>query len=615
VAKNHLPNVSPRNATFFAMVVVVAVLYFARVVFIPLALAVLLSFLLAPLTIRLRHWRFGRVPSVLCVVTLAIGVLAVTGGLVVVQLSDLARQLPEYQENIRKKLHSVRDSSSGTINRMTRVIHAFSEELTPPVPQKNTPGEVKPVPVEIRRNAFSPLDAVSHIMGSVLNVVFTASIVTVFVIFMLFQREDLRDRFIRLIGDGQINITTQALDDAAHRVSRYLLAQLALNVGFGVLAGIGLFFLHVPNPVLWAAIAALMRYVPYLGIWIAAAMPASVALALNPGWLEPLGIFGLYFGIDMTVINFIEPLLYGNSTGISPIGILVAAVFWTWLWGAIGLLLATPLTVCLVVLGRYVPSLEFLSVMLGDQPVLSPDKRFYQRLLAMDVEEASEIAQKFLQEKKSLETLYDELIVPALVLAEEERHRGRLDRERQQYIVQNTRMLVDDFGERAEEIMESGTHSKAAVSRPPSPLGQLPSDDNVSILSMPARDEADEIGALMLAQLLNRKGIVTKSVLASLASERLQEISRGRMQVVCIAAIPPFGYLHARYLTKRLRQEFPDVRVVVAILSYGDATELKKREPHIPADDIVTSLKQATSLLVPLATCDPESHGRATFSS
>ncbi len=611
MAMNPRPNSSPANTTMLAVVVVVTVLYFARVVFIPFALAILLSFLLAPLVIRLRHWHFGRVPSVLCVVGLALVLMATMGTLVTIQFTDLAHRLPEYQENIRNKLHSVRDSSSGTINRLTRVLHDFSEELTPTVSPKTTPGEVKPVPVEIHGNAFSPVDAVGQILGSVLNVFVTGGIVVVFVIFILFQREDLRDRLIRLMGAGQINLTTKALDDAAHRVSRYLLAQLGLNAGFGVLAGAGLYFMGVPNPVLWGVLAAMLRYVPYLGIWLAAAMPAAVALATGPGWWEPVGIFGLYFGIDLLVLNFVEPLLYGSSTGISPLGILLAAVFWTWLWGPIGLLLATPLTVCLVVGGRYVPSLEFLNVLLGDQPVLSPDKRFYQRLLAMDIEEATEIAKDFLRKTKSLEQLYDQVIIPALSLAEEDRHRGRLDDKRRRFIIENSRFLVEDFGERADELMAGEpAHGKVGKEMQPGPDSEVAAD--VRVLSMPARDEADELGALMLAQLLNRKGVGTKAVTASLASEQLEEASRARIKLVCITAVPPFGYLHARYLTKRFRAQFPDVKIVVAVLTQGDANEMKQREPEIPADEIVTSLRQAVTVMGALLPCAMEQAPGAT---
>lgn len=612
MAIDQRPNDGSRSTTLLTLVVVLAGLYFARVVFIPFALAILLAFLLAPLVIRLRHWNIPRVPSVVLVVSFAFVVIAVIGGVMVVQFGDLARRMPEYQDNIRAKLHSVRDSSSGTINRLTRAIHDFSEDLTPHVPAKETPGEVKPVPVEIRGNGFSPLQAVRGIVGSLISVGFTAGIVVVFVIFMLFQREDLRDRFIRLLGSGRIHLTTKALDDAAHRLSRYLLAQLALNVLFGVIAALGLMLMGVPNPIMWGGLAVLLRYIPYLGIWVAAIMPALVSLATNPGWLEPIGIFALYFGIDLLVINFLEPLVYGGSTGISPMAILVAAIFWTWLWGPIGLLLSTPLTVCLVVIGRYVPSLEFLSIILGDQPVLTPEKRFYQRLLAMDVEEATDIALEFLKEKKSLEKLYDVVIVPALALAETDRHRGRLDKEHEQFIVDHARIIVEDLCERFDELVPEEDAARTLARRN---LQAAAADGDPTVIAVPARDEMDEVSAIMLAQLLTRRGISAKAAPAGLLSERLETVANAQVPIACVIAIPPLGYLHARYAARRLQQQMPNAKVIVALLNGGDPNVVRKRQPAIPADEIVTSMHQALASIIALAPCTREQPEQAAFSS
>src|SRR6266478_9768 len=461
VANGNRPTNSAGAATLLTLVVVVAALYFARAVFIPLALAVLLAFLLAPLVVRLRHWGLGRVPSTMIVVLFSFLMIAIIGGVMTSQLADLAHKMPVYEQNISRKLESLKTSGGGMISRITRVARNVTEALTPtPVPAKTQPGEERPVPVEIRRTSFSPLEVIRNVLGSVLNVVLTAAIVIVFVIFLLFPREDLRDRLIRLLGAGSVNVTTQALDEAAQRVSRYLLALLGVNIAYGLVVGIGLYFIGVPNPLLWGLMAGLLRYIPYLGIWIAAAMPAAVAFGVEPGWVQAIIIFGLYLGVDLLIYNFVEPQLYGTSTGISPIAILVAAVFWTWLWGPVGLLLATPLTVCLVVLGRYVPSLEFLSVLLSDEPVLAPETRFYQRLLAMDVEEATEVAEEFLKDK-SLEALDDEVLIPALTLAERDRHRGKLDDTHEQFVLQNTRLLAEDMAERAEDLIAGNKTAKA----------------------------------------------------------------------------------------------------------------------------------------------------------
>ncbi len=597
-------NPAPKYTTFIAVLIVMALLYFAREVFIPFSLALLFSFLLAPLVVRLRRWHLGRIPSVLIVVSLAFTIIAIVGGLVSLQLTDLGHQLPQYRENITHKLHSIHASSSGVINRISRAVHDFTEELNPP---SNAPGEEKPVPVEIRKSPFSPLDVIRNVLGSAINVLITAAVVVVFVIFMLFQHEDLRDRLIRLFGARQLNLTTKAFDEAGYRVSRYLLAQLALNTIFGVLAGIGLYFMRVPNPILWAVLAAVLRYVPYLGIWVAASMPAAIAFAISPGWFKPIGIFGLYFGIDLLNYNFAEPLLYGRSAGISPMGILVAAVFWTWLWGPIGLLLSTPLTVCLIVMGRYVPSLEFLDVLLSDHAVLSPEKRLYQRLLATDVDEALEIAEEFLK-GKSLERLYDEVIIPALSLAEEDRHRGKLDENQQQFVFENARLLVEDIGERADELIAGNNGIKNGLShrQQPVPRPEQPPTE-ACILTMPARDEADEIAGVMLAQLLNRRGMGAKSVsAAALASERIEEAARSSVNTVCVTAIPPLGQLPARYLCKRLRAQFPHVRIVAVVLTRTEAQQLRKHEAPMVADQTVTSLASAVAELVSIHAAAPE---------
>jgi predicted PurR-regulated permease PerM len=588
------------STRLLTVVIVGAVLYFAREVFIPFALAFLLAFLLAPLATRVRHWGLGRALSAIVVVHVFFAVIAVLGFVMASQMTDVAHKLPGYQKNIREKLHSVQVSGGGLIERATRVIHNLTAELAPAAsPSKSQSGEEKPVPVEIRKAPFSPLQFLRSVLGSLLSIVVTALIIIVFVIFMLIQKEDLRDRLIRLIGAGRVNVTTQALDDAAHRLSHYLLAQAGINVTFGFVAGCVLYFIGVPNPVLWGLAAALLRYIPYLGIWVAACLPALMAFAVEPGWVKVPIIFGTYLGIDLLMYNFAEPFLYGNTTGISPLAILIAAVFWTWLWGPVGLFLSTPLTVCLIVIGRYVPSMEFLSILLGDQPVLKPETKFYQRMLAMNLDEATELAEDYLK-GKSLEQLDDCVIIPALTLAEEDRHRGRLDEEREQFLFQNTRMLVEDLTERADNLISGGNPSRkqndeARTSQP------ADSNGHPAVLCIPARDEADEIAALMLEQLLTKRGINAKVLsCAGLLGECIQKVEQEKPGVVCVAAVPPFGYVHARYLCRRLRNRFPELKVVAAILTEGDVGEIKKRQPPVAADEIGSSLAQALAAILSL---------------
>lgn len=596
------------GARLLTVVIVGAVLYFAREVFIPFALAFLLAFLLAPLAKRLRHWGLGRVPAAIVVVLTSFVVMAAIGLVMASQLTDVAHKLPGYQQNVREKLHSIQVSGGGFLERTTRVVHDFTAELTPKAPAtpKTQSSEEKPVPVEIRKAPFSPVEIIRTILSSLLNIVFTALIVIVFVIFMLIQKEDLRDRLIRLIGAGRVNVATQALDDAGDRLSRYLLAQFTINVAFGALAGCMLYFIRVPNPFLWGLVAALLRYIPYLGIWVAACLPAMMAFAVEPGWVKVPLIFGSYGCIDLLLWNFAEPLLYGNSTGISPIAILLAAVFWTWLWGPVGLFLSTPLTVCLVVVGRYVPSMEFLSILLGDAPVLKPETKFYQRMLAMNLDEATELAEDYLK-GKSLEQLDDSVIIPALSLAEEDRHRGKLDEERQQFIFQNTRLLVEDITERADNLI-AGNNAPRKQSDDTKNGHPAASNGGADVLCIPARDEADEIAALMLEQLLNKRGIsATVLSCAGLLGECIQEVDKRKPRVVCVAAVPPFGYVHARYLCRRLRDRFPELKVVAAILTEGDVNEIKKRQPPVHADEIGASLTQAlAAILSLLPTTEPQ---------
>jgi predicted PurR-regulated permease PerM len=589
------------------IVIVGAVLYFAREVFIPFALAFLLAFLLAPLATRVRHWGLGRALSAILVVHVFFVVIAVLGFVMASQMTDVAHKLPGYQQNIREKLHSVQVSGGGLIERATRIIHGLTAELTPaPSSSRNQSGEEKPVPVEIRKAPFSPVQFLRSVLGSLLTIVITALIIIVFVIFMLIQKEDLRDRLIRLIGAGRVNVTTQALDDAAQRLSHYLLAQAGINMAFGILAGCVLYFIGVPNPVLWGLAAALLRYIPYLGIWVAACLPAMMAFAVEPGWVKVPIIFGTYLGIDLLMYNFAEPFLYGNSTGISPIAILVAAVFWTWLWGPVGLFLSTPLTVCLVVIGRYVPSMEFLSILLGDEPVLRPETKFYQRMLAMNLDEATELAEDYLK-GKSLEQLNDCVIIPALSLAEQDRHRGRLDEEREQFLFQNTRILVEDLTERADNLI-AGSGSGRKQNDDASNSQPADSNGRPAVLCIPARDEADEIAALMLEQLLSKRGINAKVLsCAGLLGECIQKVEQEKPGVVCVAAVPPFGYVHARYLCRRLRNRFPELKVVAAILTEGDVNEIKKRQPPVAADEIGSSLAQAlAAILSLLPTANPQ---------
>jgi predicted PurR-regulated permease PerM/GAF domain-containing protein len=588
---------SARFVTLSGVAVVVAALYFAREVCIPLALGILLSFLLAPLAVRFRHWGLGRIGSMTAAVSLAFGIVGFLGWLTAAQVYDLAAKLPQYESNIDKKIQSFAKGDGGTLAKSGHFFRRLKREIanvgkTPETeePSRPTVAPAKPIPVEIHQPEPTPVQVLRDLLKSLMNPLITAGIVVVFVIFMLISREDLRDRLIRLVGAGQLNVTTQALDDAAHRVSRYLLMQLIVNVSYGLSIGIGLYFIGVPNALLWGLLTCVLRFIPYVGTWISAAMPAALAFAVDPGWVKLLATTGLFVVVEVIAYNFVEPLLFGASTGISSIGILAAAVFWTWLWGPIGLLLSTPLTVCLVVLGRYVPHLEFLSVMLSDEPVLTPEKRFYQRMLAMDSEEASELAEKFASEH-SVRELYEQVIIPALALAEDDRQRGVLEPHRQRFIFDSTRALIQELGE-GEDV------SGGALKTP-----DASSDQPASVLCLPASDEADELAAIMFSQLLGQRGIQVKTASASaLASEHLGLVEKERVTLVCISAVPPGAVTSAKYLCKRLRTELPEVRIIVGFWQRdADLKRLQQRLSAPLVDGIVTSLTQAVEQISPMA--------------
>ncbi|MDB6067690.1 MAG: putative phytochrome sensor protein [Pedosphaera sp.] len=610
------PPVAPvnRRAAYFGgsivltLSLVVAALYLAREVFIPLALAVLFSFLLAPLVDGLRRWHLGRVPSVFIAVLLAFGVLGFIGEVMTGQMVDLVHKLPGYQENIRKKLQSVGAGDGGAVGRMTKSFEELRQSLmprkgaAPTQPQGGQNGAQQPVPVEVKNTSFSPLQLIRTIVGSLVSMMVTAFVVIVFVIFMLIERENLRDRLIRMIGTGKLNMTTQLLDDASQRVSRYLLMQLIVNVGYGIPIGIGLYFIGIPNPMLWGLLTALLRYIPYAGAWIAASMPFAVAIAVDPGWTKPLLVVGLYGVVEIIVANFVEPLLYGSSTGVTPLAILLAAVVWAWLGGPVGFLLATPLTVCLVSLGRYVPNLGFLYILLGDEPVLSSSARFYQRMLAMNEQEATELAEAFLKDH-SLQELYDEMIIPALVLVEQDCQRGVLDDEHHAFLMQNTRFLVDDMADLEPETQRhgaeqgNGRHIGDGVGQAP-----IVSTPHAVVFSLAARNEADEITAIMLSQVLQPHGVETRILAApALTPEKREMIRQEKGCVVCVSAVPPPGLLSARQTARRLRHEFPDLQIVVGLWGAKQGVEeCTNRLSKIPPDNVVTTLKQAVGRILAL---------------
>lgn len=613
-----------RSNTLVSAAIVVAALYVGRDILLPFALAILLSFLLAPLVERLEKWKFGRIPAVLTVVTVAFVGFSALAFVLAHQVYDLAYRLPDYKENILAKAQTFQGDGTGVLGRLTKsvdemratlstrpgeapvdlpadsesqsndvgIVDSSIEEAKSPASDEQVAPPEKPVPVEVVET-LSAKEIAQGILGPLISPLASAAMVVVFVIFMLLKREDLRNRLIHLIGGEQLNITTQALNDAARRVSRYLLMQLIINSAYGFVICVGLALIGLPNAPLWGALTALLRFVPYIGPWIAALMPIAISLAVFDGWLQPALVVSLFVLNELISNNVVEPWLYGSSTGISTIGILASAVFWAWIWGPVGLVMATPLTVCLTVLGRYVPQLAFFNTMLSDQDTLPPQSRFYQRLLALDPEEAMEVAEDYLA-TGSLTELYDVVLLPALRLAEHDRHHGALDEEKQRFVHQTTREIVEELGER---ISKAEHHNEKALD-----ASSLPADSmrqKASILCLPARDEADEIAGLMLAQLLERRGVSARvASTQTLSGEMIERVTAESIAIVCISALPPLAVTHARVLCKRLRPSFPQLKLIVGLWQTGGlTTKTQQRLTAIGIDKLVTTLSEAANEL------------------
>lgn len=614
---------SSRLVQIAAAIVIIFALRYAKEVLVPIALAVLFAFLLAPLVHRLERRKLPRVASVLIVVLLAFAVIGGVGVIVARQMADLGQHAPEYTNKIVDLIDRVK-LSGGMFAKLKTAGEHIAEKVgssTQPTTQNTSTGlnaligqQPETIPkVQVVPQTPPILDALAAAFGPVLSILASAFIVIVLCIFMLLHREDLRDRVIRLVSHGHLNVTTQAMDDAAKRVSRYLLMQAIINGVYGCVVAIGLFWIGVPTALLWGLLLTLLRFIPYVGPWMAAAGPvllAFVTLNVTRGFVT----IGMYVGCEIVVSSFLEPWLYGANTGVSSIAILIAAVFWAWLWGGVGLLLATPLTVLLVVIGKYVPQLEFLSVLLGDEPVFNPPTRYYQRLLATDPEEASELIEQYLKEMP-LEQVYENVMIPALGFAHRDRFRGRLDSDRADFIRSSMREEIQQLGERSDltepvQATESpkvapntyvestsqnaargdGGTATAQVSWP-TPGSRISGAENVQVVCLPARDEADELAGMMFAQLLTRGGLKAEAASASaLASEMVDLVGKLKADIVVVSALPPSAVSHARYLCKRLHQAFPQVVIVVGLwTSTADLDEARRKITCTQKDVLTTT--------------------------
>jgi len=612
-----------RGIPLVTVVAVVAVLHFGQELFLPLALAVLISFLLAPVIRWLEKRRAGRVSSVIIAALLAFAAIGGVAYTVTGQVIDLANTLPKYKSNLHSKIVSLKSKKDGPWSRATATLKDLSADFTkpdstappsPPAAQPATgshdfsihitenplpangakPVAKDPLPVEVVYSPGNALESLKSFVAPVAGPLGTAAVVVVLVIFMSLAREDMRDRMIHLVGRGRLHVTTQALDEAGERVSRYLVAQCIVNVSYGIPIGIGLWLIGIPNAVLWGMLAGILRFVPYIGAWIAASFPIVLSLAVATSWNAPVLTLALFIVVELVCANVLEPWLYGSSTGLSPMAIIVAAIFWAWLWGPVGLLLATPLTVCVAVLGKYIPSLSFLEILLGETPPIASSDRCYQRLLALDSDEVSKLCEDYTA-AHSLSATFDDVLLPVLRLVDAESRAGSLDDALKKEAYRVIREVVSDLGEQDLARTEAVPITAAGTA--------------VEFLCLPASNESDELAALMLLHLLAHGGLKAEVVTSkALVGEMVELAAAQQPRLLCISSVPPASVIPAQHLCRRLRERLgADTRLMVGLWNETPAEHARRldRFKRAQADEVFLTLASAANEILLQAGCPP----------
>lgn len=611
-------------------VIIVTALYVGREIFVPVALAILLSFVLASPVSALQRMRVPRGIAVVGVVLLAFAIIFALGSLIATQLNRLAGDLPRYQATIQSKIQSVRGVTGGssTLERAAGMLQDLGKELDKPkagLPDKQiTPSlsnptgsrPVIPVPVEVLQPDPGALESLRSLIAPLVSPLATTGIIVIFVIFILVQREDLRNRLIRLAGSGDLQRTTAALDDAAGRLSRLFLNELLINTGFGIIIGSGLWLIGIPTAVLWGILASVLRFVPYIGSVIAAAFPLALAVAVDPGWSMLAWTAILFLVVEPVVGQVIEPMVYGRSTGLSPVAVVVSATFWTALWGPIGLVLATPLTVCLVVLGRHVERLSFLDVMFGDRPALSPAEIFYQRMLAGDPAEATEKAEEFLK-ARSLSSYYDEVAIKGLQLAQVDLDRQALDGSRLSRIRDTVLEFANDLSDQVDkeptgDRLTADAEAAAAVEAasvepvyadlPVLQRDKLPLEwrgDN-PVLCIAGRTALDEAAGVMFAQLCTVHGLHARvKGPEALSTSNIFQLETAGVAIVCLSYLNAANPAQIRYAVRRLRRKLPSARIMVGLWTGVEADEKTAAIlESSKADLLASTLREATRLSI-----------------
>lgn len=578
-------------------IVVVAALYLARAILMPFALAVLLSFVLAPLVRRLQRLYLPRGLAVTSVVLLAFGIIFMIGSVMLSQVNQLASDLPRYQSTLREKVQTLRGAGhSGTLERATEVLQELNTELNKPEAQQTRPlqpgaaDQQRPVPVQVQEPDPGPLRTLLTLITPLVDPLATTGLVIIFVIFILWQRQDLRNRLVRLAGSNDLQRTTNALNDAGKRLSRLFLTQLALNATFGLIVGVGWWIIGVPSAALWGILVMILRFMPYIGTWISAIFPLLLAAAVGPDWSMVIYAGILFLIVDLFIGQVVEPTMQGHSTGLSPVAVVASAAFWTWLWGPIGLVLATPITLCLVVLGRHIEQLKFLDVMFGDEPALSPPELAYQRMLARDPIEVTEEARLYLK-SNTVAAYYENILLGGLRLAQIDADRGMLNEEGKKNIRDVAEDIVDDLRDHTDrpELLE------AANDTDEKPLAQLSKVEakqhdladklpsrwkaEAAVLCIPGDSELDEALALILAQLVERQGLGAKAEKAgALSMSRIFGLDCDKALLVCVTYLQSAKPAQIRYTLRRLRRKVPDASIIVSFMGETGPTPLDKDE-------------------------------------
>jgi len=573
-----------RLAAAAPAVLVVAALYFAQGLFLPLALAALLSLLLLPLVKGVEGLRIGRIPSILVVALSAFLVIGAFSWVTIGQLSELGKRLPEYRGKVIAKAGSL-----GAVGRAVKAAQAALAEVGDEITASTAVGTTREkistaTKVELVPSPPKPLEIIGRAFVSGLGTLGTTVFVLILVIFILIYHVNLMERLVHMVGGSRVAVTTLTVTEAMHGVSRYLFLQAAVNAGFGILVGLGLWALGVPNALLFGMLAAVARFVPYVGTWVAALLPFLLSVALTDGWTQPLVILGAWLVLEIAIANVVEPWVYGTKTGLSPLAVILSAFFWTWMWGVPGLLLAIPLTVSLVVLGKNFSQFAFLQTLFGSDAPLEPNKvQLYHRLLALDQQETVGLVDRF-QAENPPDEVYDELLLPALCMAESDRQQGRLDEERETLMLKNISDLLLDVGERFEG------EGKVQTAGPMGVPSFVP-----RIVCLPAARPADRVAASMLTQLLAGKGLRMDTVPESAtASQKVEFIAESEADLIVISAVPLSSLIQVRYLYKRIRRLHPNVAIVIGLWNDpGDLEVLRRRVSPDSDARVVTTLTEA----------------------